>query len=693
MVILKFSVVCLLMQIIFWLLAFLLAFGAAFWVYRADKRRAVPKPWLTALLRGLVVLGTLILILIPSVLHKKQYTEQPVIVWLQDNTASIAANLGADTQQYQQDAAQLLQRLEKDYKVVKWGFGARTQPDTLFQYTQPLTDVSNAIASAQEYYGMQNLGAVVVATDGKFNTGSHPQFQQFSSQCALYTLALGDSAITKDLKVARTYANKSVTINNAFEIRADILAHLANGYNNNITLTEEGAPLGSLPIVIHADRYDRSVSFTVSATKAGLHHYVLTLPPVSDEANVANNKKDIYVEVVAQKKNILIASSAPHPDVNAIRDALQGIESYKVYISTEDKLPESFEGYDAVILHGLPSVRSVGLIERLKLHPKPMLLILSATTNIAAVNAMSEVTQTTMAAAPVHEVLLHLNPRFNTFTLPTAINGVMDKMPPLQVYVSNIMAPPGTNALCMQSTGVGSAQSALWLMQQGTVPIAIIAGDGLWRWRLYEYKNFNTHEVVDELIRQTVGFVTANAKEQPFTVALPKYIWSDQEPITLKAYLLNDNKEQINTADVHLKITDSAGTPHDYTFEKSGNSYFLNIGIWAGGSYKYSAQTSYNGKDYTSYGSFTIESTPLELMETGADYPLLFNLAKKYNGAFFTRSNMAQLADSIKANTHIKPLLQETNEVVPFIDAKWFFFIILLIVVAEWLLRKYWSAQ
>ena len=139
------------MQIIFWLLAFLLAFGAAFWVYRADKRRAVPKPWLTALLRGLVVLGTLILILIPSVLHKKQYTEQPVIVWLQDNSASIAANLGADTQQYQQDAAQLLQRLEKDYKVVKWGFGARTQPDTLFQYNQPLTDVSNAIASAQEY--------------------------------------------------------------------------------------------------------------------------------------------------------------------------------------------------------------------------------------------------------------------------------------------------------------------------------------------------------------------------------------------------------------------------------------------------------------------------------------------------------------------------------------------------------------
>jgi hypothetical protein len=54
---------------------------------------------------------------------------------------------------------------------------------------------------------------------------------------------------------------------------------------------------------------------------------------------------------------------------------------------------------------------------------------------------------------------------------------------------------------------------------------------------------------------------------------------------------------------------------------------------------------------------------------------------------------MANVYDSITANENIKPVIETNIETVPLIDRKWFFFLVLLFAVAEWLLRKYWLAQ
>jgi hypothetical protein len=157
--------------------------------------------------------------------------------------------------------------------------------------------------------------------------------------------------------------------------------------------------------------------------------------------------------------------------------------------------------------------------------------------------------------------------------------------------------------------------------------------------------------------------------------------------------VLNANNEQVNTADVQLTITDSAGRKQYFSFERAGTGYKLNIGIWAGGVYTYSAKTTYNDKPLTANGSFVIESMPLELMENGADYALLYGLSKKYNGGFVTAAQVGSLFDSIIKNDRIKPLIVTNTESAPLVDRKWFFFMILAFAIAEWLLRKYWLAQ
>jgi hypothetical protein len=674
------------MQWFWWFIAIILSLAAGYWIFLADKKREVPYPWLTALLRSLVIFLCLLLVLSPVITVTKHETKKPVIVFLQDNSASIAHSLGKDTTAYRQNASQLLDKLSKQYDVVKWGFGNKIQKDSIFQYRQQSTDIAAALAAVQEFYGIQNLGAVVLASDGRFNEGVNPLFKQLSLQSPVYSVGLGDSAATRDLRIAQSFANKTTSLNSSFEIRADIVAAMCKGYNNSVQLSENGNVLSTVSLSVSNDRYDRSVSFTVRADKAGLHHYAISVPPAEGEQNIANNRRDVFVEVRDEKKNILIVAAAPHPDIKAIREALSGLETYKVTVKQINEV-SSTEGYDILILHQTPVIED-NLARELRSTRKPVWYILGAQTNPALLSQFKKPVAVNINPAIPQDVFAAFNSSFNSFTLPQSIQTVMDKMPPLSIPSGTIQAVDA-NILFGRR---GEEQSPLWVLQQGTVPTALLAGEGLWRWRIYEYKNFNRHEVVDECIRQTISFLSVD-NEKPFSLQLPKYVWSDQEAITLNAYLLNANNEQVNTPEVKLIIADSAGRKQQFSFERSGSAYRLNIGIWAGGNYTCMAQTNYNGKSYSASASFVVQSMPLELMETGADYPLLYSLAKKYNGGFVPAAAVGSLYDSLTKNQQIKPMIQSDIQTVPLVDWKWYFFLILLFATAEWLLRKYWLAM
>lgn len=670
-----------------WVLLALAAAGVAgYFSWRADVRRAVPHPWIPAVLRTLVIFLTALLLLAPTFTIRKNETKKPVILVLQDNSRSVANELGSSNTAYQTQLEDLIDKFSSDYEVVKWNLEGQT--DSLYNFNKDVTDIASSIDRVQEFYGTQNLGAVILATDGRYNQGINPIYRQSDMKGPLYTIGIGDTIAQKDIRISKVYANKTATLNNSFEIRADILADKCAGYNNTIRVLENDNVLSGSTLNISSDRYDRSVSFTVKADRPGLHHYIISVPPAEGEEVTANNRRDVFVEVVDQQKHILIAGVAPHPDIKAITEALKGLTNYKITVRVNNDFPSLLEDYDILILHQLPGTgyRSNPTITRAK---KPTLYILGMQTDKIALNQMQKPVSFNINPPTPHDIFAEYNNGFNAFNLPQDIRSVADRWPPLSVPQGTLQLYPDAQALF---TGKGN-NMPLWALQQGTIPTAIITGEGLWRWRMYEYKNFNNTNVTDECIRQTIAFLSTDNTKDPFRVTLPKYIWSDREAITFNAFLRNANNEAVNTPEATIIIKDSTGNTDKYSFERSGSTYRLNIGIRAGGTYTYSASVKYNGKTYTSSGSFVVETIPLELMETGADYNMLYTLAQKNNGAFFPASQMQYVYDSVKTNKNIKPVIETTIESIPLIDRKWFFFLILLFAVAEWLIRKYWLAQ
>lgn len=677
------------MQILIWIIIILVSFGIGFWVFRADQKKAVPYPIATAGLRALLIFLTLYLLFAPSMTLEQQETQKPIVVLLQDNSTSVARALQKDSSNYRKQCSDLMERLSQDYRIVKWGFGNTIQKDTLFDYRQQATDISAALSQVANLYGQQNLGAVILASDGKFNQGENPVFQELNLNSTLYSIGLGDSSLQKDIKISKVFANKKVTLHSQFEISASLIAEAALGYTGNIEINEVTTGIKSYSkVVVTANKFDRTISFNLKAEKEGLHHYIISAPKAEGEKNTANNQQEIFVEVINEKKKILLLAAAPHPDVSAIKEALSKVESYDIDVRTVDKIPNDINDYQVLILHGLPS-NFVGL-QQLSNVQKPSWLIMSYGSSNSLFNQRQNLVKLNVNTQNLQLQQPSINSNFSGFSLPTSAIAVMDKMPPLACPAGTAQINPIAQNLLQSKS---NANFPIWTMSQGNTPSALLLGEGIWRWRMFEYKYFNNHKVIDEMIQQTVAFLAATANDKPFRVEMPKQIWSDQEPILMNAYLLNESNEQVNTASATISISNTKGQKQSYQFEPFGNSYRLNIGFRAAGTYQYQAQTKWKDKTYTISGSFAVQSTPLEMMDNGSDFSLLNSLSKKYEGNFFTSQQVAAVYDSIKNNPTIKPIIQSQVEYIPLVDWKWYFLLLLVIAVAEWLLRKYWMAM
>jgi hypothetical protein len=674
------------MLFLYFFIALIVSAAAAVLVYRADKKRGVPIPLVTALLRAMVIFLTLILIISPKIKKRNVEEQKPIVLLLQDNSSSIKKALGNDAVNYQKKLLELQNKIAESYRLVSYNLDGPYPKDSVQGYTAGSTNLTKAISEATELYSQQNLSAIILASDGWYNEGNNPLYAEIPLNGALYSIAIGDTAIPQDIRIAKLYANKSTSLNSQWEVRADIVATRCNGVQQNVVLCNaEGNIVATAPISINSNQFDASVVFSVKASKVGLQQFSVSTQKIGTEVNIANNTANIFVDVIEEKKKILLLAAAAHPDIKAISYALKGLDQYELTIKMANESPNNLQEYAAIILHQIPC--NSNTISAANFKNKNLWLITGLQNNYFEVNQLQKAVSFGLGIA-TRSVEPVFNTSFSSFSLPNNIAAISDILPPLSVSASDFNANANSQVLFNDKNG-----KALWAMLSGQHNSAVLCGEGLWRWRLYEYKNTKQHLVVDECIRQTLNFLTANNNAKPFRTELAKYIWNNPEHVSINAFLYNANNEQINKPEANLVVKDSNGRSMNFSFERNGNAYRLDLGALAPGTYNYVATTIYEGKNLSDQGKFMVSTSTLEDQENGCNYPLMYALAAKNKGACFNTQNMLSVYDSIARNQGIKPLLNEQIEQTDLIDWKWLFAIILFMVTAEWLVRKYWMAM
>lgn len=646
--------------------------------------------WLLAVLRALSVSLIAFLLTAPLVRRDVHETEKPIVAVVEDRSSSAR----------ECEAALPVKELERDYEVARYYFGSDVQlveacTDSSLQALAKSTDIARALAEVVSRYEGRNLGAIVLSSDGIYNQGQNPATFAAGMTVPVYAVALGDTAHRRDASVAGARYNRIAYMGNRFPIEVTLKATRMRGEKAVLSILCDGRRLFSKEVAYTDNRFAASETVVLDAEKAGLHTYTIALSPCAGEATERNNSRTIAIEVIDGHQKIALIAAAPHPDISALRSALEGNPNYETDVFIGDAALSSartpLTHYSLVILHNLPSSLPLGINGQLaSLCDKvPTLCIVGSQTDLPRFNALHLGVEVVSRTRKTDEAAALTNSSFTLFTLDPDMGRRIEQLPPLCSPFGDYRAAAGVQALFRAKIGsVGSDRPLIAFGQQGGMRRGLVMGEGLWRWRLQSYQMTGSHDDFDQLVNKMAVYASLQVSKDRFRV-VTESVYGENEQVVIGAELYNDNFEPVNTPDAVIALRHSAGTATEYPLNRTAGGYTLNVGVLEPGTYAYEARTRLAGIDYRSAGSFAVEEQHLEELNLVADHGLLNTIAQTTGGEMLLPDQAERLPQLLRERDDIKSVIYTRTRYTALLDLPLVFLLIVLLLGAEWAIRKY----
>lgn len=646
-----------------------------------------------ATLRFITLFVVAFYLLQPLIKNLQRTVQKPIIVVVQDNSNSLLKyNDSAFVRtQYPTKINELVNALSGKYDVKTLSFGATSTDKLALTFTDKRTNISQVLKDIDTKYNGLNVGAVVLASDGNYNAGANPLQQASVLKAPFYTILVGDTLPKIDAAITNVTHNSTVYLGNDFPLQAHLNALQLQGSSAVITVLSSGVTVAQQTVSVTNNDYYTTVNMLAKASKIGKQAFDVVVKSTKTENNTLNNKFTFYVDVIDSRQKILLLTSQPHPDIAALQQALTSNEAYEVSVKTTDKFDYNFNPYNLVVLHQLPSVtfnNMASLQQGIKNSTTSLLYVIGAQTqmnNFTQLNTGVTLTQN-------KNILQEAEPIYNTyfaqFTLEPTTKEALQTWPPLNAFFGTYQLSADMSVLVKQSiNNVTTNYPLIAVGQNQGKKIGVIAGEGLWRWRMSNYKDKENTLAFDEIINKVVQFLAVKEQKENFKVLCPQ-LFFEGDAITLDAELYNNAFELINDADVSLQVTDATQKKYNYTFSKNDKAYRTNLGQYAPGNYNYVASTTYNGKPYTRKGSFIVATINAEDNVINANTALMRQLATQSGGRMYTAQTTDALKELLINQKELPSITYSERTIDDFINYKLPCFLLLLLLTTEWFVRK-----
>lgn len=659
------------------------------------------KPWLNgalAFLRGTVVTLIAIMLLNPVVRSIHEEVKTPIVLIGVDQSQSITENSSqAQLNTLTSSMENLHDQLSEKYDVRLFSIGQETKEglDTAFQSSQ--SNLASFLELASDQFAHLNVGAMVLASDGIYNVGKNPLYTGKRLKAPLHTIRLGDSTTPRDINIRNIFHNEIAFLNDDFEVEVDIDANNATGQNLRLQLQRyQGNGFTTLKEAnqsIDQDDQFFTIPFQLNANQNGVQRYRVVASPISSEKNTKNNVRDFFIEVLDSRIKIVLVKNAPHPDIAAIRSIVQTSENYELEVVDLREAFNATPDADLVILHGLPSPTHNldGLVQQLNVQRTPRLFILTTSVDANRFNQIQSSLSLSGANGSSNDVQALVDPQFNIFEIDEELPQRLLDYPPLISPFAEYTLTNGAKALAHQKIGsVSTSYPLISFNESQGIKEGIIAGGGIWRWRLVDYVKNGQHELIDGLVRKVFQYLSIKENKEQFRVRSQKNLYDENEAVIFTAEVYNNAYEPITDPEVYLTIVSDAGEEYQFTFTRGTKSYHLDAGRLKPGNYTYQSRTTYNGKEYGARGNFAIKAIELEYYNTVADHNLLRTLSNEYGGQSYDLNQVKSLENAL-LETELKPTVVYASRTKSAMNFKWIFGLLALLLSLEWFLRRYFG--
>ncbi|MBR1798761.1 MAG: hypothetical protein IJ761_02530 [Bacteroidales bacterium] len=618
---------------------------------------------LLALMRGMVVFALCLLLLRPTVHRTVTERHEPCIVLLQDTSTSVK------------------QGTDSAFSIEPLAAMLAPRANTIIEYfgDHHSTNIASAIA------GHPEATAIVMASDGLHNRGASPLAAAERLTVPLYTIALGDSSTRRDAMLCNSRTNKVCILGSELPIEVGVKATQLAGASAKLTISQGNKELHSSTISYNDNHFYTTITATVVPTEAGMQTFNIDLQVVNGEATSTNNHISLHTEVVDNRKKILLLYNSPHPDISALKQAIESNANFSVEAKAADKVQGASSAdtsnYAAVVFHNLPST---SYPDQSHYSYLPQLYVIGLQTDLARFNQLHTGLEIKASTNHTNSVTAIYQQSFSLFNADATDAAQIEAMPPLDAPFGQASVSPLMQTLFTARLGnIDTRQPLIAATTQGDKRRAFVWGEGLWRWRMADYRANNTHSHFDKLVAQLAAFIATHEPNSLLQVDAEKH-YDIAEPIQLRAKLFNKNLEAINNVEMLLQLHGPTGTA-TYRFSPEADGYQLSLTAQQEGIYRYVATATYDGTTHEASGTFAVDQTSVETSTLQANHQLLQAMSQTTGGRTITPDQTDSLSQWLNMQ---KPTISQHIQNQSLLNQWWVLALILLLMCAEWALRK-----
>ena len=223
--------------------------------------------------------------------------------------------------------------------------------------------------------------------------------------------------------------------------------------------------------------------------------------------------------------------------------------------------------------------------------------------------------------------------------------------------------------------------------RRGRRRAVLVGASAWWRWQLVPEALAPLTPVFPALVSRWVAFAASDAAPD-VQIQSTETAFGDGEPVTFDAQVVGDEGAGVEDATVEVEVTGAAR--RTLTMRPIGaGRYALDAGALPPGTYRYTGRAARGGAILgTDGGTFDVGSTPAEAADPTADVALLTALAEATGGAVVPVDSLDALRRRFETSPAFAPALVAGEAETTLFD-RWPFFVVLLVLLtAEWALRK-----
>jgi hypothetical protein len=606
--------------------------------------------------------------------------------------------------------------------------------------TGEYTNIGDALQDALRELSGNLVSGLVLLSDGRQTGGrglDEAAVQAADAKVPVHSVVLGTEFPLRDLRIDDVAAAPEVSLGDVLSFRAKITNQVQPSLATRLTLFEQGQKVNEKPLVL--PRGESQASIATIANTEGTREFRLALPVYDDEVDTSNNEFVVHVKVVKRTLRVLlIAGSAgreyfylvpallrdPVVDLSCFLQSsdIDYVQQGKVSIERLPRGIEEWKKYDVVLLCDVDpnkiSSQQVAEMENMVRTGGGLMVVAGRNHGLAKLIQVHAVKVRELLPIEIDKNLLpdylqvfdraiqaertpkgRGHPIMRLERDDAGNEAVWATFPPYYWCHPVTRVKPRSITLLEQAGANAAERTCLMAIHRYYEGAVFYCGlDSLWQWR-FPYESYDYDRFWVNVIRY-LGETRLRGTQQQVVLASDRASYAPGEEVQVRLRVLDPAlMAQLEGQTLYASVTSPQKDVQMVPLKPDPGGEMLYLGTHRArriGSMVVRARQAAPGASSEEKPLFEVEHPfqvrmqSLEARETSADLEAMRKLSRETGGEYFDYHNMASVEDLARSIPADPQVLTE-QVVVEVWDGSVLLALFLVLICAEWSLRKWWG--